>query len=637
MGFPSATMGFPSTREGGRTPQVDRDTLHVVREPLHLVSDRLQVVRRTLHRVGRPLRLAGDALQVVRDALSGVISRSQAVPPRSPRSPVRRMVVSILMIGAGLTAAPAGNAQQPEDHPHGPEGHGLGKLGKITFPVSCNAEAGRRFERAMAVLHSFWWEEGDAAFNGVLEAEPDCAMAYWGLAMNAWGNPFAGGPTGPALSRGADAATTASSLYPDTRRERGFIAAVAALYRDPDGTPNSVRLQAYADTMARVYRDFPRDTEVAIFYALALIATAPKTDTTFAQQKRAARILNPLFAKYPQHPGLAHYIIHSTDSPQLAPLGLSAARRYARIAPAAPHAQHMPSHIFVRLGYWDETVASNRVAFQASVANARAKGVPPTGEALHALDYAVYAYLQEGRDSAARATVATALSAGVPEGKTIVGDYNRTAMAARIPLETGDWRMAASLPAEPVAGVGTRAMLSRFARAIGAARSDQPAAARTEVAALDSIAVRMAELKENYWSRVAGIKRDAARAWVLFAEGDTAGGLALARAAADTEEVTDKHPVTPAELLPARELEGDMLLLAGRYGEARGAYRATLARERGRARSLFGAARAAELAGDQAAARAGYREFLALMSKPDSERPELAKAKAFLKPSKSSY
>jgi hypothetical protein len=540
---------------------------------------------------------------------------------------VRAILVSAVTSSALLAMGPAAHAQGPEAHDHA-----LGQLGTVTFPVTCAPQARHRFERAMAVLHSFWWEEGDAAFNRVLEAESDCAMAYWGLAMNAWGNPFAGGPTGPALARGVEAAAMASALYPDSRRERGFIAAVVALYRDPDATPNTVRLQAYADTMARVYRDFPRDTEAAIFYALGLIATAPKTDTTFAQQKRAAAILNPLYARYPQHPGLAHYIIHATDSPQLAHLGLSAARRYARIAPAAPHAQHMPSHIFVRLGYWDETVASNRVAFQAGVTNAKDKGVPPAGEVLHALDYAVYGYLQRGQDSAARATVAAAQSSGVPEGKGVVGDYNRTAMAARIPLETGEWRSAASFPVVPIQGMGTQAMLSRFTRAIGAARSDDAAAARAEVAALDSVAANLAERKESYWSRVASIKRDAARAWVTFAEGDTTGGLALARAAADTEEVTDKHPVTPAELLPARELEADMLLEAGRYGEARKAYRATLAREPGRARSLFGAGRAAELAGDREAAKVGYREFLALMSKADGERPELSKAKGFLTP-----
>jgi tetratricopeptide (TPR) repeat protein len=211
-----------------------------------------------------------------------------------------------------------------------------------------------------------------------------------------------------------------------------------------------------------------------------------------------------------------------------------------------------------------------------------------------------------------------------------VGDYNRTAMAARLSLETGDWRQAAAFPVAAVQGLGTQAMLSHFTRAIGAARSGNPAAARVDVAALDSLAAQMADKKEPYWARVAGIKRDAARSWLLFSEGDTAGGLALARAAADSEEVTDKHPVTPAELLPARELLADMLLEAGRYGEAREAYRATLVREPGRARSLYGAARAAELAGDAANAKAGYREFLKLMSKADGGRPELVKAKQSL-------
>ena len=536
----------------------------------------------------------------------------------------------LIALASAAVLAQAADAQGQEPYDHGAHGHALGKLGKVTFPVSCSEEAGERFEQAMAVLHSFWWEEGDAAFSRVLEADPDCAMAHWGLAMNAWGNPFAGGPNEAGLARGAEAAAMATSRLADTPRERGFIAAAAALYRDAGKTPNAARIQAYADTMARMYRDFPKDTEVSIFYALSLIATAPKTDTTFAQQKKAALILNPLFARHPQHPGLAHYIIHSTDSPQMARHGLRAARRYARIAPAAPHAQHMPSHIFIRLGYWDETVASNWVAFNAGLANAKAKEVPPAGEVLHALDYAVYGYLQRGQDSAARAAVETGRNAGVPEGKGIVGDYNRTAMAARIPLETGDWKAAAVFPVAEIQGVGTQAMLSRFTRAIGMARSGDTAAARAEVAQLDSLAAGMAEKKETYWARVAAIKRDAARAWAMFAEGDTAGGLALAREAADSEEVTDKHPVTPAELLPARELLGDMLLEAGKYKEAREAYRATLVREPGRARSLFGAARAAELSGDRAGAGAGYREFLKLMRRADGERSELVGAERFL-------
>jgi hypothetical protein len=292
-------------------------------------------------------------------------------------------------------------AQEPHAHAHDP-----GNLGKVSFPVSCSPEASKRFEHAMAVLHSFWWEEGDRAFRAVLEADSTCAMAYWGLAVNAWGNPFAGGPVGEALARGNEAASRAGALPARTPKEQGFIHASSALYRDASNTLNPARLQAYADTMARLYRDLPKEDEVAIYNALALIATAPRTDTTFVQQRRAAAILNPLFARHPDHPGLAHYIIHATDSPQLASLGLDAARRYARIAPAAPHAQHMPSHIFVRLGLWDETVASNWASYQAGSDYAKSIGaqeVPP--EALHALDYAVYGYLQRGEDAAADSAI----------------------------------------------------------------------------------------------------------------------------------------------------------------------------------------------------------------------------------------
>ncbi len=516
---------------------------------------------------------------------------------------------------------------QSQDHGHQ---HQVGKLGRVVFPVSCTPAARQRFEHAMAVLHSFWWEEGGRAFGDVLAADSTCAMAHWGTALNAWGNPFAGGPSTPAaLARGTEAAARASALPVRTERERGFVAAAAALYRDADSIPNPVRLQAYADTMARLYRQYPRDTEVAIFYALSQIATAPRTDTTFAQQRRAIAILEPLYARYPNHPGLAHYVIHATDSPRLARLGLGAARRYAEIAPAAPHAQHMPSHIFVRLGLWNETIASNWKSYRAGADYAKAMGQPGAPEELHALDYAVYGYLQQGRDSAARAAVEEG-SRVKTDSRALVASYNRTAMAARVPLERGDWTAAAAFPkpADSLAPVATA--LVRFTRAIGSARSGRAEAAGSEVKALDSIATALEAKGEPYWTRVVRIKRDAAEAWMRWAEGDTVGALALARAAADSEEVTDKHPVTPAELLPARELEGDMLLLAGRPAEARAAYRATLARERNRARSLFGLAGSAELAGDRRGAAMGYREFLALMAKADGDRPELARAKAFI-------
>ena len=522
-----------------------------------------------------------------------------------------------------LCAAALPLAAQHDDH--APD---AGQLGRVVFPVTCAGDAPARFEQAMAVLHSFWWEQGASAFGAVLAADSGCAMAYWGLALNAWNNPFAGGPEGAMLTLGARAAERGLALGGRTPREQGFLNAAGALYRDAATTTNAARLAAYADTMARLYRDFPDDPEVAIYHALSLVATASRTDTTFAPHRRAAAILNPLFARFPTHPGLAHYIIHANDSPRLAHLGLDAARRYARIAPIAPHAQHMPSHIFIRLGLWDETIASNWKSYQAGVDFARARGVSTVApHEFHALDYAVYGYLQCGRDHEARRTVALADSIGSAAlTNTLLGGYNGTAMAARVVLERGDWAAAAAFPMR-ASQVPVVEALVRFTRGIGAARSGRTEQAKAEVARLDSIAASLAA-RDAYWAGIARIKARAVEAWVRFAAGDTAGALAMARAAADTEDVTEKHPVTPGELLPARELEADLHLAAGHYAAARAAYLATLEREPGRGRSVFGAARAAELAGDGDAARAGYRQYLELMAKADGDRPELALARA---------
>ncbi len=506
------------------------------------------------------------------------------------------------------------------------------QLGKVVFATSCRPEAQTRFEHAMALLHSFWWEEGSRAFRAVAVADSTCALAYWGLALNSWGNPFAGGPSGDNLRRGAAAAVLGGAIGAPTAREQGFLAAGAALYRDYETTPNSRRLQAYSDTLARVYRDFPDDPEVAIYYALSLVATASPTDTTFSRQRQAAAILNPLFRRFPTHPGLAHYIIHANDSPQLASLGLDAARRYAQIAPSAPHAQHMPSHIFVRLGLWDETIAANQRSFDAGLGYARAQrlgGVVP--EQFHALDYMVYGYLQEGRDSAARRTVAQGLAlATVGASDALVASYNRVAMEARVPLERGDWAAAAGLPVRAAGQGGVAEALAHFARGIGAARSMDTAQARVETAALAGIEAGLAGQPGYNWSRLVGTKRQAVAAWSLLAAGDTGGALREAKAAADVEDVTAKHPVTPGELLPARELEADLLLAIGQYAAARAAYESTLRREPGRARSLFGAARAAQLAGDVNGARARYREYLAQMEKSDGGRGEVEIARGAL-------
>ena len=530
-----------------------------------------------------------------------------------------------LLLSLGLVGGLA--AQEPHDH-HGET------LGHVAFPVSCTPDAQARFQRAMALLHSFWWEEGARAFRAVVTADSTCAMAYWGQALNSWGNPFVGGPSGDNLRQGAVAAARALVLGAPTARERGFLAAGGALYRNYETTSNSRRLQAYSDTLARVYREFPDDPEVAIYYALSLVAvaTASPTDTTFTRQRQAAAILNPLFRRFPTHPGLAHYIIHANDSPQLAALGLDAARRYAQIAPSAPHAQHMPSHIFVRLGLWDETIAANQRSFDAGVAYAQAQRLGGVvREQFHALDYMVYAYLQEGRDSAARRTVADGLTLSVVgSGGGLVENYNRVAMEARVPLERGDWAAAVRIPVRAVGQGGIGEALGHFARGIGAARSNDTTQARVEVAALAGIEAALAGQPGYNWSRIVGIEKQAVVAWSLLATGDTAGALREAKAAADREDVTEKHPVTPGELLPARELEGDLLLAAKQYAAARTAYEAVLRREPGRPRSVFGAARAAELAGDATAARTRYREYLTRLEKSDGTRAELAIARGAL-------
>ncbi len=517
-----------------------------------------------------------------------------------------------------------------QEHEHG-GAHGE-QLGHVAFATSCRPDAQAQFERAIALLHSFWWEEGARAFRAVTAADSTCAMAYWGLALNSWGNPFVGGPVGENLRHGAAAAVVALALSAPTARERGFLAAAGALYRDYETTSNPRRLQAYSDTLARVYRDFPADPEVAIYYALSLVATASPTDTTFTRQRQAAAILNPLFRRFPTHPGLAHYIIHANDSPQLASLGLDAARRYAQIAPSAPHAQHMPSHIFIRLGLWDETIAANQRSLDAGIEYARAqhfKGVAP--EQFHALDYMVYGYLQEGRDSVARRTVAQGLAlTTVLSSDALVTNYNRVAMEARVPLERGEWAAAAALPVRAAAQGGIGGALGHFTRGLGAARSGDTAQARGEIAALATIEAALVGQPGYNWSRVVGNEKQAVTAWVLLAAGDTAGALREAAAAADREDVTAKHPVTPGELLPARELEGDLLLAVGRYASAGAAYEATLRREPGRPRSLFGLARAAELAGDAAAAQTGYRAYLARMQQGDGGRAELAIARGAL-------
>src|SRR6266576_623058 len=533
------------------------------------------------------------------------------------------MTRSIPTLAALVVAVPLA-AQAPGEH----DGH-TQQLGRVRFATSCNAAARTGVERGVAYLHSFWYEKAAETFAAAAAADSGCAMAFWGQAMSVLHPLWT--PPSSADARAALGVTDRGLARAKTTRERGYLDAIRAYYADYDRTDPTARLGRYALAMDSVRRRSPSDTEAAIFYALALIAVgqANATDTTFTYQKRADSILEPLFRREPRHPGLAHYLIHTNDVPQLAAHGLYAARRYAEIAPDVPHAQHMPSHIFTRLGAWDDAIASNTRSAAAARAYEVERGLTAMwDQRAHALDYLAYAYLQQGRDTAAQRVLdeAAAAPAGYPAG-SLTHQYAFAAIPARCALERGRWAEAARLAVRPAPEWPAAEAITHFARAIGAARESDTALARHEIAVLAQIESTLAPGPQAYWSGQVAIQRLAATAWLELATGDTASAVLHAGQAADREDGTQKHPVTPGPVLPARELQGDLLLLAGRPAAAVRAYAATLALSPNRARSLFGLARAAELAGDMATALARYREFLSLMAQADGARPELAVAR----------
>ncbi|HSK20868.1 MAG TPA: hypothetical protein VK912_17065, partial [Longimicrobiales bacterium] len=516
---------------------------------------------------------------------------------------------------AAILAMPA----RAQDHPH-PAGDEA-KLGKVEFPVSCSDAVRPQFERAVAMLHSFWFESARAAFTSIIDAEPACAMAHWGVAMTMLGNPMTRAtPSAAALEEGAAASARALELgKAASHREQMYIDAVAAYYADYRTRDHMARMASLEQAFAALHDAHPEDMEAAIFHARTVVANASPSDSTFAAQLRGAAIMQPLFDEHPDHPGLAHYLIHAYDSPRLAERATKAAFAYADIAPAAPHALHMPSHIFTRLGYWDESIETN-------MRSARAE--PDSNAAVHPLDYMVYAYLQQGRDGDARRVVERVVRIDDSYYGGLLG-YNFTAMPARFALERGAWSDAAALQL-PVGAMPFVQAVTRFARAIGAARSGNAAAARDEVNELARLKAQLDTAGDAYWSTVVEAQRLAGAAWVARASGDDATAVRLARQAADLEETVEKHPVTPGPLLPARELEGDLLLELGRPADALAAYTRTLEREPRRARALFGAARAAEQAGETATATARYREIMELMSAGEATRPELVAARRYL-------
>jgi tetratricopeptide (TPR) repeat protein len=521
-----------------------------------------------------------------------------------------------LALALTLLGAPAALAQE---HDHGHAGDASG-IGRVEFPTRCAPAAQAHFERGVAMLHSFWFEAAEHAFQEAAAADARCPMPHWGIAMTLLGNPFTGvSPSAASLARALEAAERAQTLAAATdARELGYARAALALYADHGNTPFRARLQAHEAAMRALHQAHPDDAEAAIFLARAMIANAPPSDLSTRSSSRRPPSWSRSSTTVPTTRG-SRTTPSTPSTRRRSPSGRWTRRaRYAGIAPDAPHALHMPSHIFTRLGYWDESIETNRRSAAAE---------PDSNAAVHPMDYLVYAYLQQGRDEEARAVVERAVQHADRFYGGILG-YNFAAMPARLALERGRWADAAALHVP--SGAGYARAVTHFARGIGAARAGAPGNAAEDVDALAAIRDSLSAAGETYWATVVDAQRLAAEAWIAHAAGERDLALRLAREAADLEETVEKHPVTPGPLLPARELEGDLLLEAGRAADALAAYRATLRREPNRARPLYGAARAAAAAGDAEAAAEYYRQLLTLMDRADAQRPEPAAAREFL-------
>ena len=516
-------------------------------------------------------------------------------------------IAGVTMLGFGGPSVAQENAEQ--------------KLGTVQFATSCNETAQRRFDRAMRYQHSFWYTASKEIYEETLKADPECAIAYWGIALSLLNNPHSPVPA-PNLPLGLAAIEKAKAIGAKSQRERDYIDALAVMYVDYDKTPHQARVQSYLKAMEALAAKYPDDDEAHIFYAITLNVAASPADKTYANQLKGAAILEPIFQRQPQHPGVAHYLIHLYDYPAIAAKGLPAALRYSKIAPNAPHAQHMPSHIFTRVGYWKESIAANTASVQAAKANKE------FGDQLHGQDYLVYAYLQLGQDKEARSVV-NEIEAAQFGPDAFAAAFSQAASPARYMVERGDWAGASNLEVKPSKFPHVMAV-TYFARAVGAARSGNPDAAKVDTAKLAEIRDKLREAKNNYWAGQVDVQEQAATAWVLYADGKYDDALKAMSAAVDAEDKTEKAPVTPGPLAPARELYGFMLLDRGMAKEALAAFEVTMAKEPNRFNSYVGVAKAAQALGDTAKAKATYEKLVALAAGADSERPTLAAARAFV-------
>jgi tetratricopeptide (TPR) repeat protein len=508
------------------------------------------------------------------------------------------------------------------------------QFGSVAFEVSCPRSVKDDFNLAMALLYSFEYDEAEKVFAGIIDKEPGCAMAYWGVAMCNF-HPLWTPSAEPELKKGAQAIHVARTLGDLPERESDYIEAIALYYTDWDKFDHHARCLKFEKAMEMVYKKFPEDREAAIFYALALDASAEPTDKLFAKQKKAGAILNAIYPGEPNHPGIVHYIIHTYDYPGLAEMALPAARKYALIAPGSAHAQHMPSHIFTRLGLWDESIKSNLNSTSFAKCYAENAGIKGHwDEELHGLDYLVYAYLQKGENRLAKEKWDYLKTIHEVYPTNFKDAYAFAAIPSRYLLENKMWKEAASLeilPADfPWEKFSWQKAIFHFTRVLGFANTGKPDSAGAELRKLKLIRDQLVTEKDSYKANQVQIQINTAQAWILFKQGKNDQAIELMNSAADLEDATEKHPVTPGEVLPARELLGDMLFQMNHASKALEAYQADLTRHPNRFNGLYGAGLAAEKSRDRVKAELYYRQLSELCS-GDSTRPELVAARLYLR------
>jgi hypothetical protein len=544
----------------------------------------------------------------------------------------RFLLRGALLIGAcvPLLCEPAWAQNEHADH------SAREHLGNVHFPISCSEDAQRQFDRAVAILHSFFYPETVKAFSAIAQAEPSCAMAYWGVAISQRPNPLVPPFSHEALQAGWDAIEKARSARAPTQYERDWIEALSVFFEHYDTLDQATRTAKYEAAMAKLHERYPQDTEVAVFYALALNEAVDLADKSYSRQLKAAAILEQLAAALPDHPGIAHLLIHSYDYAPIAARGLPAARRYAALEPSAPHALHMPSHIFSTLGMWQDAIQADLASDAAAKAYAAAVNpasvVNPAASAAryHSLDFLTNAYLQLAQDKRARAIVDERNSvAELSPDYRYSGHTAFAAIPVRYAIERGAWTEAATLRV-PRTPYPQAEAITWFGRALGAARSGDLADARRDIDEISRLRAELASAHDAYWMEQLDVQVDAARAWIALGEQHVDEAIASMRAAADREDRTEKNVAMENRLSPMRELLGELLLEASRPAEAQREFELSLTSVPNRFRSLAGAGRAAALAGHKAQARLHYEKLLVLARDADSERAPLKAAREYL-------